>query len=91
MSSVQIINSKEKISCSEAENKYKNSIFLMMDIEDRDGDFFGTIYAVSRDISSYDEILQLERKFNEQGKTTVIDGEYAPSIFNSVDLVSIRE
>ena len=50
MSSVQIINSKEMISCSEAEIKYNNSIFLMMDIEDRDGDFFGTVYAVSKDI-----------------------------------------
>lgn len=91
MSSLAIIDSKERISCLEAENRYKNNIFLMVDIENKEGDFFGTIYAVSKDISSYDDILRLERRLEENGRTTVIDGEYANSVFDSVDLVAIRE
>lgn len=91
MPSFQIIDDKEKISCSEAESKYKNAQYLMVDVEYTDGETYGTLYAISRDSSTFDQLIDLENKLQEEGTETLIGGEYASSLFNDIELINMRK
>ena len=47
MNDLEIIDSSEVISCTEAEHKYRRCKFLMINIENYDSDWHGTVYALS--------------------------------------------
>ncbi len=90
MNDLEIIDSSEVISCTEAEHKYRRCKFLMINIENYDSDWHGTVYAVSKAPSTLENLVELEDTFQEKGILTIVDGEYAPSIFDSVELVRTK-
>lgn len=87
MKDLEIIDSKEVISCAEAGHKYRRCKFLMINIENYNSDWHGTVYAISKKPSTLNRLVELEDSFQEKGIMTIVDGEYAPSIFDSVELV----
>ena len=91
MSGLQIIDSKERKSCLDIENGYRNVQYLMINVEDLDGDTSGMLYAVSKEPSSFGELVDLENRFQEQGVVTIIGGEYNNSIFTDIGFVSVRK
>lgn len=90
MNDLEIIDSEEVISCTEAEHKYRRCKFLMINIKNYNSDWHGTVYAVSRTPSTLGNLVELEDVFQEKGVLTIVDGEYAPSIFDSVELVCTK-
>lgn len=90
MSGLQIIDSKERKSCLEVENGYRNIQYLMINVEDLDGDTSGMLYAISDEPSTFGELVDLENKFQEQGVETIIGGEYKSSIFTDIEFISVR-
>ena len=87
MSSLEIIDSKERISTVEARRKYRGSEYLLINTERIGTTIYGTVYALSHDYSSLGEINSLEDELQEKGIKTFIGGEYSPSdMFNSIEL-----
>lgn len=87
MSSLEIIDSTERISSDEADNKYKNMQYLMKDIVIEQGIVYGIIYALSKDPASYEDLIELENKLQKQGIETMVDGDYSPSLFDSLEII----
>lgn len=87
MSSLEIVDSKERITSDEADIRYKYMQYLMKDIEIEHGVVHGIIYALSKDPATYKDLIDLENKLQEQGVETMIDGDYYPSLFDSVEIV----
>jgi len=86
----EIIDSKEVISSIEAERVYKNSNYLMVNIDFRDDGVHGRVYAVSRDPSTLDDLVEAEERLNDQGIETLIGGEYTNRVFDTIELVSMK-
>ena len=91
MSGLQIIDSKERKSCLEVENGYRNIQYLMINVENLNGDTSGMLYAVSKEPSTFGELVDLESRFQEQGIETIIGGEYKNSIFTDIEFTNVRK
>ena len=87
---LEIIDSKEIISCTEAEQKYNRCKFLMINIENYNSDWHGMVYAISKTPMTLERLVEMEDTFQEKGILTIVDGEYAPSVFDSVELVCTK-
>lgn len=84
MSLIEIQDSKE-IDFIEAENKYKNSNYLMINIEYRDGTVYGVVCTISTSPDTLDKLVRLEDELQAKGIKTLIGGEYT----NDVRVINI--
>lgn len=79
MSLIEIKDSK-KIDFMEAENKYRNSNYLMRDIESKDETVYGVACAISTSPNTLDKLVRLEDELQVKGIKTLIGGEYTDNI-----------
>lgn len=48
------------------------------------------VYAISKTPMTLERLVEMEDTFQEKGILTIVDGEYAPSVFDSVELVCTK-
>ena len=71
------VDNSEVLSLNAARNQYPKSkvLFLISDMSDM-SDIQGTIFMVSEDNSSFSELCDENDRLKEQGKQTIIIGNY---------------
>lgn len=71
------VDNSEVLSLNAARNQYPKSkvLFLISDMSDM-SDIQGTIFMVSEDNSSFNELCDENDRLKEQGKQTIIIGSY---------------
>jgi len=74
---IKIIESKDIISLEQAREKCKkNKAIFVITEEITASNLLGYIYAISTEITSLDELIDIEDTLQQQGKQTIITGSY---------------
>ena len=84
------IHEDEEIDFMEAENRYKNANYLMIDTKSKNGTVYGIVRAISRDPSTLDMLVALEDEFHAKNIPTLIGGEYANSNFDDLEILKVE-
>ena len=81
------IHDDEVITFVEAENKYRNANYLMINTEFKNGTIYGTVCAISTDPSTLGMLVKLEEEFQAKNISTLMGGEYSNSTIDDLEIV----
>lgn len=75
---LKILDEKDRIEilATEIECLYPNKLVLLINMQDRDNECVGTVYALSEEPDTMKELVSIETDLQLQGVRTLVGGDY---------------